>query len=40
MISGALRALAAQRARLCFTSQTPGEFWNLPRLRVIKTGSG
>jgi hypothetical protein len=28
MISGALRALVAQRARLCFTSQILGEFWN------------
>ena len=28
VISGALRALVAQGARLCFTSQTLGEFWN------------
>ena len=28
MISGALRILVAQEARLCFTSQVLGEFWN------------
>jgi predicted nucleic acid-binding protein len=28
MISGALRALVEQGARLCFTSQILGEFWN------------
>jgi len=28
MISGALRALVARHARLCFTSQVLGEFWN------------
>jgi predicted nucleic acid-binding protein len=27
-ISGALRILVAQHARLCFTSQVLGEFWN------------
>jgi predicted nucleic acid-binding protein len=27
-ISGALRILVAQDARLCFTSQILGEFWN------------
>jgi hypothetical protein len=32
-INGALRTLVAQAARLCFTSQTLGEFWNASSAR-------
>jgi len=28
VISHALRALVGQGVRVCYTSQTPGEFWN------------
>jgi predicted nucleic acid-binding protein len=40
MISGALRALAAQGARLCFTSQTLGEFWNASTRPLAQNGFG
>jgi predicted nucleic acid-binding protein len=40
MISGALRALVAQDARLCFTSQTLGEFWNASTRPRDRNGLG
>lgn len=40
MVSGALRALAAQGARLCFTSQTLGEFWNASTRPLAQNGFG
>jgi predicted nucleic acid-binding protein len=40
MIEGALRALAAQDARLCFTSQTLGEFWNASTRPLDQNGFG
>ena len=40
MISGALRVLAAQGARLCFTSQTLGEFWNASTRPLAQNGFG
>ncbi|MBZ5621280.1 MAG: PIN domain-containing protein [Acidobacteriia bacterium] len=40
MISRALRALVAQGARLCFTSQTLGEFWNASTRPLDKNGFG
>jgi predicted nucleic acid-binding protein len=40
MISGALRALVARGARLCFTSQTLGEFWNASTRPLDKNGFG
>jgi predicted nucleic acid-binding protein len=40
MISGALRALVAQGAWLCFTSQTLGEFWNASTRPVDQNGFG
>jgi predicted nucleic acid-binding protein len=40
MISGALRILVAQDARLCFTSQTLGEFWNASTRPLDKNGLG
>jgi predicted nucleic acid-binding protein len=39
-ISGALRALVAQNARLCFTSQTLGEFWNVSTRPRDRNGLG
>ena len=38
MISGALRALDAQGAHFCFTSQTLGEFWNVSFFGLRQTG--
>jgi predicted nucleic acid-binding protein len=40
VISGALRALVAQGARLCFTSQTLGEFWNAATRPLDQNGFG
>ncbi len=40
MISGALRALVARGARLCFTSQTLGEFWNASTRPLGQNGLG
>jgi predicted nucleic acid-binding protein len=40
MISGALRALVAQGARLCFTSQILGEFWNASTRPRDRNGFG
>jgi predicted nucleic acid-binding protein len=40
MISGALRALVAQDARLCFTSQILGEFWNASTRPRDRNGFG
>jgi predicted nucleic acid-binding protein len=40
MISGALRALVARGARLCFTSQTLGEFWNASTRPIGQNGFG
>ena len=40
VISGALRALVAQGARLCFTSQTLGEFWNASTRPLDQNGFG
>jgi predicted nucleic acid-binding protein len=40
MIAAALRALVAQRARFCFTSQTLGEFWNASTRPRDKNGLG
>jgi predicted nucleic acid-binding protein len=40
MISGALRALVARGARLCFTSQNLGEFWNASTRPLDRNGFG
>jgi len=40
MISEALRALVAQGARLCFTSQILGEFWNASTRPRDRNGFG
>jgi predicted nucleic acid-binding protein len=40
MIGGALRVLVAQGARLCFTSQTLGEFWNASTRPLDQNGFG
>src|ERR1039457_948181 len=40
MIGGALRTLVARGARLCFTSQTLGEFWNASTRPLDKNGFG
>jgi len=40
MISGALRVLVGRGARLCFTSQTLGEFWNASTRPLDKNGFG
>jgi predicted nucleic acid-binding protein len=40
VISEALRALAEQGARLCFTSQTLGEFWNASTRPLAQNGFG
>jgi len=40
MIRGALRALVARGARLCFTSQTLGEFWNASTRPLDQNGFG
>jgi hypothetical protein len=39
-ISQALRALVGQRVRLCYTSQTLGEFWNASTRPLDKNGFG
>jgi len=39
-ISHALRALVGQAARLCYTSQTIGEFWNASTRPLDKNGFG
>src|ERR1700730_5581688 len=39
-IGHALRALIGQRMRLCFTSQTLGEFWNASTRPLDKNGFG
>src|SRR5271165_3167555 len=39
-ISHALRALVGQGARLCYTSQTLGEFWNASTRPLDKNGFG
>lgn len=39
-ISGALRVLVAQDARLCFTSQILGEFWNASTRPLDQNGFG
>jgi len=39
-ISSALYVLAAQGARLCFTSQTLGEFWNAATRPLDRNGFG
>jgi predicted nucleic acid-binding protein len=40
MIGGALLALVAQGTRLCFTSQTLGEFWNASTRPLDQNGFG
>jgi len=40
MIRGALQALVAQGARLCFTSQVLGEFWNAATRPLDRNGFG
>ena len=40
LISGALRALVAQGAQFCFTSQTLGEFWNASTRPLDRNGFG
>jgi predicted nucleic acid-binding protein len=40
MISEALRELVAQQARLCFTSQVLGEFWNASTRPRDRNGFG
>ena len=40
VIKAALRALAAQGARLCFTSQVLGEFWNASTRPRDRNGFG
>ena len=39
-IGGALQTLVAQGARLCFTSQTLGEFWHASTRPLDKRGFG
>jgi predicted nucleic acid-binding protein len=39
-INGVVRAFVAQGARLCFTSQTLGEFWNASTRPLDKRGFG
>jgi hypothetical protein len=39
-IDSALRTLVAEGARLCFTSQTLGEFWNASTRPLDKRGFG
>jgi predicted nucleic acid-binding protein len=39
-IGGALRVLVAQEARLCFTSQILGEFWNASTRPLSQNGFG
>ena len=39
-IDGALQTLVAQGARLCFTSQTLGEFWNASTRPLDQRGFG
>ena len=39
-ISQALHALVGQRVRLCYTSQTLGEFWNASTRPLDKNGFG
>lgn len=39
-ISGALHAMVGQGVRLCFTSQTLGEFWNASTRPFDKNGFG
>ena len=40
VISSALRALVARGGRLCYTSQTLGEFWNASTRPLDKNGFG
>lgn len=40
VIGRALRSLLGQRVRLCYTSQTLGEFWNASTRPVDKNGFG
>ncbi|MGA2185854.1 MAG: PIN domain-containing protein [Bryobacteraceae bacterium] len=40
MVRGALRALVAEGARLCFTSQILGEFWNASTRPRDRNGFG
>jgi predicted nucleic acid-binding protein len=40
MIDGALQTLVAEGARLCFTTQTLGEFWNASTRPLDKRGFG
>ena len=40
VIRAALRALVASGARLCFTSQTLGEFWNASTRPMAQNGFG
>jgi predicted nucleic acid-binding protein len=40
VIVGALKALVGQRVRLCYTSQTLGEFWNASTRPLDKNGFG
>jgi predicted nucleic acid-binding protein len=40
LIGAALKTLKAQQARLCFTSQTLGEFWNASTRPLEKNGFG
>jgi predicted nucleic acid-binding protein len=40
VIGRALRALVGQGARLCYTSQTLGEFWNAATRPLDKNGFG
>jgi predicted nucleic acid-binding protein len=40
VIGRALRALVGQGARLCYTSQTLGEFWNASTRPLNKNGFG
>jgi predicted nucleic acid-binding protein len=40
MIRGALQELVAQGARLCFTSQVLGEFWNASTRPLDRNGFG
>jgi len=40
MINRALQVLVSQGARLCFTSQVLGEFWNASTRPLDKNGFG
>jgi hypothetical protein len=40
VIGHALRPLAGQGVRLCYTSQTPAEFWNASTRPLDKNGFG